>query len=263
MSTALDRPPEEAAEDSSFARGLRVLLMVADRGEIRADELSSLLDTPISTIYRFLRTLTEFGMIERSGAGYRLGPRVVIDSGETVTAEALIRAAGPVLIDLAERTGETAVISRRVGLAAMRLHQVESAHPLRVSLDPGTTSPLYAGALSKILLAYAPADIIDAVVAAGLTPLTATTPDETRLRAELQAITEAGLAVTEGESISGSIAVAAPIMVADGIVAAIGVIGPASRCGRRWRTRVERLLPDAAHNVAEAIEATADRGAPG
>lgn len=263
MSTALDRPPEEAAEDSSFARGLRVLLMVADRGEIRADELSSLLDTPISTVYRFLRTLTEFGMIERSGAGYRLGPRVVIDSGETVTAEALIRAAGPVLIDLAERTGETAVISRRVGLAAVRLHQVESAQPLRVSLDPGTTSPLYAGALSKTLLAYAPVNVIDAVIAAGLTPLTATTPDETRLRAELRAITEAGLAVTEGESISGSIAVAAPIMVADGIVAAIGVIGPASRCGRRWRTRVERLLPDAARAVAEAIGAAADRGAPG
>ncbi len=262
MSTALDRPPEEAAEDSSFARGLRVLLMVADRGEIRADELSALLDTPISTIYRFLRTLTEFGMIERSGAGYRLGPRVVIDSGETVTAEALIRAADPILIDLAERTGETAVISRRVGLAAMRLHQVESTEPLRVSLDPGTTSPLYAGALSKILLAYAPADVIDAVVAAGLAPLTATTPDAAHLRDELHAIERAGLAVSEGESISGSVAVAAPIMVAEGIVAAIGVIGPASRCGRRWRTRVERLLPDAARAVAHAIEAGTDRGAP-
>ena len=40
MTTARDRPPEEAAEDTSFARGLRVLLTIADRGEIRADELS-------------------------------------------------------------------------------------------------------------------------------------------------------------------------------------------------------------------------------
>ena len=45
MSTARDRPPEEASEDTSFARGLRVLLTVADRGEVRADELSTLLDT--------------------------------------------------------------------------------------------------------------------------------------------------------------------------------------------------------------------------
>ena len=57
MSTARDRPPEEAHEDTSFARGLRVLLTIADRGEIRADELSTLLETPVSTIYRYLRTL--------------------------------------------------------------------------------------------------------------------------------------------------------------------------------------------------------------
>ena len=75
MTTARDRPPEEAAEDTSFARGLRVLLTIADRGEIRADELSGLLDTPSSTIYRYLRTLGEFGFVERSGAGYRLADR--------------------------------------------------------------------------------------------------------------------------------------------------------------------------------------------
>jgi DNA-binding IclR family transcriptional regulator len=263
MTTARDRPPEEAAEDTSFARGLRVLLTVADRGEIRADELSTLLDTPISTIYRYLRTLTEFGFTERSEAGYRLGPRLVIESGEQVTAEALIRAADPVLMELVEASGETAVISRRVGLAAMRIHQVESIQPLRVSLDPGTTSPLYAGALSKVLLAYAPVDVRQAVIDAGLPPLTATTPVAQRVLAELDAIADAGIARSEGESIDGSVAIAVPILRADGIVAALGVIGPASRCGKRWRGRVERLLPAAAQTIADAIDAAADRGAAG
>ena len=45
MTTALERPPEEAAEDTSFARGLRLVLTVADRGEMRADELSSVSTT--------------------------------------------------------------------------------------------------------------------------------------------------------------------------------------------------------------------------
>ena len=97
MTTARDRPPEEAAEDTSFARGLRVLLTIADRGEIRVDELSSLLDTPASTIYRYLRTLTEFGFVDRSLAGYRLGPRLVIGRGTNVSSEELIRVADPVL----------------------------------------------------------------------------------------------------------------------------------------------------------------------
>ena len=106
---AVDRPPEEAAEDTSFARGLRVFLTIADRGEIRADELAALLDTPLSTIYRYLRTLTEFGFVERLEAGYRLGPRLHITGGATVTSEQLIRVADPILRMLVEETGETAI----------------------------------------------------------------------------------------------------------------------------------------------------------
>ena len=97
MATARDRPPEEAQEDTSFARGLRVLLTIADRGEIRADELSVLLGSPVSTIYRYLRTLSDFGFIDRQGSSYRLGPRLIIGSGANVTAEELIRTSDPVL----------------------------------------------------------------------------------------------------------------------------------------------------------------------
>src|SRR5687767_8592494 len=107
VTTARDRPPEEAAEDTSFARGLRVFLTIADRGEVRADELSTLLDTPLSTIYRYLRTLTEFGFIDRQEGGYSLGPRLhVLGAGPTVSAEELIRAADPCLAELSTETGE-------------------------------------------------------------------------------------------------------------------------------------------------------------
>jgi hypothetical protein len=125
-----------SAEDTSFARGLRVLLTMPT-AEIRADELSVLLDTPSSTIYRYLRTLGEFGFVERSGAGYRLGPRLVIGRVTNVSSEELIRLADPILRSLASETGETAVISRRIGLSAVCLHAVPSPQPLRVNLDPG------------------------------------------------------------------------------------------------------------------------------
>jgi len=97
MTTARDRPPEEAAEDTSFARGLRVFLTIADRGIIRADELSALLETPLSTVYRYLRTLSEFGFVEHTEHGYGLGPRLHLTAGATVTSEELIRRADPVL----------------------------------------------------------------------------------------------------------------------------------------------------------------------
>ena len=252
MSTARDRPPEEAAEDTSFARGLRVLLTVADRGEIRADELSALLDTPVSTIYRYLRTLAGFGFVDRQGAGYRLGPRLIIGSGTNVTAEELIRTADPVLRLLVEETGETAVIVRRLGLAAVCLHEVPSHQPLRVTIAPSTALPLNSGALGKALLAFAPPEIIEEVLALDPPP-GPPVPDADRLRADLADIVTSGVARSVGEVVSGSVAIAAPIFREEGIVAAIGVTGPESRCGLAWRTRVARLLPGATSSVVGAL----------
>lgn len=248
MATARDRPPEEAHEDTSFARGLRVLLTIADRGEVRADELSGLLDTPVSTIYRYLRTLSEFGFVDRHGAGYRLGPRLVIGSGANVTAEELMRTADPVLRLLAEETGETALIVRRIGLAVACLLEVPSSQPLRVSFASGASLPLDSGAFGKALLAFAPPDIQDEVLG-----LERSAVDTDRLRADLADIVTTGVARSAGEVVSSSVAIAVPIFRQDGIVAAIGVTGPESRCGLAWRTRVAKLLPGAAGSVGGGL----------
>ena len=232
MSTARDRPPEEAAEDSSFARGLRLLLTVADRGEISADDLAKLLGMPLSTAYRFLRTLTEFGFVDRAAGQYRLGPRLVVGaSGSNVPSEQLIRLSDPVLRMLVEETGETALIMRRVGLSAMCLHQVESTKGMRVVMDPAAITPLYAGAMSRILLAFAPADITKAVADNDIEPITPNTPSREDLRGILDDVRSAGIAVSEGELIAGSVTVAVPIVRRDGIVGALAVTGPEARCG--------------------------------
>ena len=252
MTTVRDRPPEEAQEDTSFGRGLRVLLTIADRGEIRADELSVLLETPVSTIYRYLRTLGDFGFVDRHGAGYRLGPRLIIGSGANVTAEELIRTADPVLNLLAEETGETAVIVRRIGMSAVCLHEVPSGQPLRVTLAPTTVLPLHSGAFGKALLAFAPEDVFDEVVALE-EAMGSPGLDPDRLRSEIADVVATGVARSVGEVVSGSVAIAVPIFREDGIVAAIGVTGPESRCGLAWQTRVARLLPGAASSIVGAL----------
>jgi DNA-binding IclR family transcriptional regulator len=251
--TAIDRPPEEAAEDTSFARGLKVLLAVADRGDVRADELSVVLEIPVSTVYRFLRTLNAFGFVERHGTGYRLGPRVTISSSMLVTAETLLRAAGPVLERLADESGETAAIMRRSGISAVCLAQVESRQPLRVTLSPGTAVPLHAGAPAKVLLAYAAEDILEEVLAAGLEPLTRATPDERRLRSDLETIMRSGVGRSEGESIAGSTSIAVPLLTPDGIVGALCLVAPTGRATPAWSRRSERLLRDAARSVEAAV----------
>ncbi len=245
--TARDRPPEEAAEDTSFARGLRVFLAIADRGEIRADELGAILETPVSTIYRYLRTLTEFGFVERGESGYHLGPRLQITGGPTVTGEELIRIADPVLRMLVEETGETAVIVRRIGSAAVCLHEAQTSQPLRVTCEPGTAIPLHAGALSRVLFAYAPADVRAEALAV--------TEEPAALRRELEAAAADGIAHDEGGLYPGTVSIAVPVLRADGIVAAIGVLAPKGRATRAWRTSAARALREGSITISAGLAA--------
>lgn len=255
MRTARNRPPEEASEDTSFARGLRILLTVADRGAIRADELSSLLETPISTVYRYLKTLAEFGFVERRGSEYRLGPRLLI-GGPNVTSAALVRAAAPVLRTLSEETGETALLLRRVGASAVCLDAAEPPRPLRVTFEPGTVLPLHAGAGPRVLLAFAPPEVLDEVLAAGGVATGAdATLDPDALRDALAEIAATRIARSEGEVAPEIVAVAVPIMRADGIAAALVVCGPEARCGLAWRARLAQRLPAAAQAVVAALDA--------
>jgi DNA-binding IclR family transcriptional regulator len=249
MTTARDRPPEEAAEDTSFARGLRLLLTVADRGEVRADELSSLLEMPLSTVYRYLRTLSEFGFVDRHGGQFRLGPRLLIGTGANVSSERLIRHADPALRMLVEETGETAAVVRRIALSSICLHQVESDAPLRVTLEPGAMMPLTAGAAGRVLLAFAPTEVLEEVLAQGVPRLTASDPTEGELRHGLGEVVMTGLAVSEGELIDGSVALAVPVFREDGIVGTITLIGPTFRCGAEWRARAAGLLQAAARTI--------------
>jgi DNA-binding IclR family transcriptional regulator len=252
MVTARDRPPEEASIDTSFARGLRLLLAVADRGEIRADELATILEMPVSTVYRYLRTLAEFGFVDRLGTGYTLGPRLVIGGGSTVTSERLIRNAGPVLAMLAEETGETALIVRRVGSSGVCLLQAETDRPLRVSIGPGSMLPLHADAAGRTLLAFAPPELVDEVVAQELGARENGEVEE--LRASLREIAETGHATSEGVAPDDVVTMAVPILREDGIVGALVVTGPASRCGLAWRARAKRALTAGTRALAAALD---------
>ena len=249
MTTARDRPPEEAAEDTSFARGLRLLLTVADRGEVRADELSSLLEMPVSTVYRYLRTLGEFGFVDRHGGLFRLGPRLLIGTGANVSSERLIRHADPLLRMLVAETGETAAVVRRIGLSSICLHQIESDAPLRVTLEPGGMLPLTAGAAGRVLLAFAPNEVLEEVLAQGIPRQTPNDPTVDELRHGLGDVVMTGVAATEDELFDGSVSIAVPVFREDGIVGAIALVGPTFRCGPEWQARARGLLLSAARTI--------------
>ena len=206
---------------------------------------------PLSTVYRYLRTLAEFGFVDRHGGQFRVGPKLLIGTGANVSSERLIRHADPLLRMLVEETGETAVVIRRIGLSSICLHQVESDAALRVTIEPGSILPLTSGAPGRVLLAFAPTEVLDEVLAQRPTSETAGDgdPTEEMLRDRLGDVVMTGMATSEDELVAGSVALAAPVFREDGIVGAIVLIGPAFRCDLEWRARAAALLQAAARTI--------------
>ena len=101
----LVRPRPAAAADR---RGPR-------RGPRRRARARSL-DMPLSTVYRYLRTLGDFGFVDRNGGHFRLGPKLLIGTGANVSSERLIRHADAPCGCSSDETGETAIVVRRIGL---------------------------------------------------------------------------------------------------------------------------------------------------
>ena len=109
------------------------------------------LDMPLSTVYRYLRTLGDFGFVDRNGGLFRIGPKLLIGTGANVSSERLIRHADAALRMLVQETGETAIVVRRIGLSS-RLpppgRKRRAAAGDRASR--ATMSPLYAGAPGRV-----------------------------------------------------------------------------------------------------------------
>ena len=113
-----------------------------------------------------------------------------------------------------------------------------------------------------MLLAFAPPEVLEEVLAQDLMRITDATPTEEELRAGLGGIVMTGMATSEGELIDGSVAMAAPVFREDGIVGAIGLLGPAFRCDDAWRARAGRLLQEAARDDQRGPRRGRDRMRP-
>ena len=67
----------------------------------------------------------------------------------------------------------------------------------------------------------------------------------------------AGVLVGHDEIVAGSVAVAAPILAADGIVGAVGILGPAFRSDAASIERCALALPAAARAIADGLASEA------
>jgi DNA-binding IclR family transcriptional regulator len=238
---------------TAFAKSLRVLNLVVTMGTVTASDVAGNLELPVSTCRRHLKLLEHSGFVTESHGNFTAGPRLAAEVNPHANPSSLAVVSTPVLERLQEQTRETATCVVRAGLHGVVLHEVESGYSDRVVHRRGQLTPLHAGAAQRVLLAFAPLGVLEALLQGGLEPLAPGTMTERDLRSSLEAIRQSGVAVSRDEIESGNVEVAVAVTVGGVVVCSLSVTGPASRCDREWQTKAVHELRESGRLLREML----------
>jgi IclR family acetate operon transcriptional repressor len=213
-------------------RALAVLGVLAEASQpMGVTEIARRVGLPKSVVHYHVSVLVRNRYVEprpdrRYGLGYaalRLG------RGGYSNLELRGRAL-PHLRTLHHDTWETVALCALVGRERVFVDQLVSPQEIALTVELGRPLPLYAGASGRIILAYLPEDTREAVLAQPLERLTpGTVVDPARLRSLLEAVREAGVAVSRSERQPGGASIAAPVFDNHGVAGAMSVCGPEYR----------------------------------
>lgn len=241
----------------SVDRALTILQMLAESGELGVTEIAGRLDVHKSTAFRLLGSLEQHRLVEQLGerGKYRLGFGIVRLAGATTARLDVAREGGPVCRQLAGEINETVNIAVMDAGAAVNITQEQGSAAVTAQNWIGQRTPLHATSSGKVLLAWADADALAAVLKAGLerrTPATITDPEA--LRAELGRIRQRGWACTVEELETGLNTVAAPVRGADGsVVAGLSASGPSYRLGTESFPELAKKLQAGADEISSQL----------
>ncbi|MUT65577.1 IclR family transcriptional regulator [Paenibacillus sp. NEAU-GSW1] len=220
---------EGKANVRAVDRALDILLCFTTGTNLAMTEIAEKVGLHKSTVHRMLATLEDKGFVERDSASdrYHLGIRVWELSAHLSRTDDPGIIWQPEMERLRDKLGETVSIYVRDGMERIRIQAVQSNQPVRRVAPVGARLPLYAGASSKVLIAYADRDVQKQITG---NPIWPAAIDREHYKSQLEEIVGQGYATSFEEREPGVAALSAPIFNRNGnLVAALSLSGPSSR----------------------------------
>ncbi len=246
---------------NGLQRGLVVLETLALNGcEMGVSELARSIKTDKSAVFRSLATLASAGYVvqDPETKKYRPTSRLVALGSAVLGKIDLRETARPFLTRLVELTGYT---SHLASLAEGRPEEVvyldqatRSSAAIMVNIRVGRVAPSHCSATGKAILAFLPADQLSRLVGEfpSYTPRTLTSG--AALRFHLEAVRALGYAVDDEEYREGIRCLAAPVLDhTGGVVAAVGLSGPATDLQLEHIPRLARIVIEQADELSTAL----------
>jgi DNA-binding IclR family transcriptional regulator len=241
-------------------KAFTLLELFLDNPHLGATEAAALLGTPRASTHRLLISLRAAGMLETvEGGRYRLSTRLFELGARVPLLPHLMEDARRPLEVLTELVGVPALLGVREGTEVLFVDRFSHRDTLP-NARMGSRGPLHATAIGKVLLASAPPEILEQVLAGPLeafTPYTVTDPR--KLLDELEVVRERGVAHVDQERRIGIVSTAVPIRDrARRVIAAVDIPGPPG-AARQSRQEREFTLRRAAAEIERAIRLRGSR----
>jgi DNA-binding IclR family transcriptional regulator len=197
-----------------------------ERPDLALSDIARAAGVPLSTAHRLVAELVAWGGLERADDGrYRVGLRVWELGALAPRALGLREVALPFMEDLYEVTHENVQLAVRDGEELVFVERLAARDAVNVLTQVGGRFAMPPTGVGLVLLAHAPADVQEAVLARQLqryTPLTITDPR--RLRTVLADVRQTGFAVSDRQVTMDAVSVAAPITVRGDVAAALSIV---------------------------------------
>lgn len=240
----------------SVARALELLDALQREEQMTIGELADLHGVHRATTLRLLQTLERFGYVTRgqSRGEFRLGLKAY-ELGATFSERFdLLRAARPVMRQLAGATGETIDLALYDNGEIVVLESIAERPLRRVGSPVGRRAAATCTTTGKLHLAALPLPEVDRVLAARGLPRIGpkSITDRAQLLAELARVRADGYAVNDEETDANVRFVGVPIELPDRADRPGLILGaPLHRLPSSAFPRIARLLHEAAHRIAD------------
>ena len=222
--------PRTATGESSLARAVRVLdAFTADEPTLTVTEIARRSALHVATASRIVGQLVQHGLLARTpDGGVRVGIRLWELASRAAPTRSLRDAAMPFLEDLHAVVGHHAQLGVRDGDEVIFLERLSARDAVINYTRIAGRLPMHISSSGVVLLAYAPPDVQERVLARPLQRWTAgtiTSPE--RLRAVLAEVRRQGYALLPGHVHEDATGIAVPVRNGLGeVVAALSVIVP-------------------------------------